>query len=486
MTSSASNIECLKQINTNREKGVALLIALFTLVVMSLIGLSIMVNSSSEVLVNDNFKKSRVTFFGAEAAVEEARFRLGDGAGTNKLASIPSTPTTAVYILGRSGIDPTTGNASSNPFFDPEYSGAITYRNSSGTTVNVGSSTLTSRTLVNTVQGANDRVPFAWSKVTVKTERLSAHDVNQDGTYNAIDPVYYGRNKATGKVSQYIADAAGVLAHEGQPVYLVTALGADQVGAVRKLQTEVAIPPPVNVNAAIDSFQDVDFSGNLDISGVDECNPANMVYGVSSAGTIDSLNPSQSVIGRTPPPPALPTDPSLCPGCPFTHDVPGLIQMLKDTGLFQDVNSSGTNVSCSGTPVACSGSNVNLGTPPNVPPPGIPTNTPVPKYYYSPGDLTLTSNNSVGYGILIVDGNVNMHGGVYFEGIIIARGTFNFTGGGGNNINIRGAVISGESINDTTSDLGGSIEIQYNSCSLINAWKYLPMTILSFKDRMIY
>ncbi len=63
-----------------------------------------------------------------------------------------------------------------------------------------------------------------------------------------------------------------------------------------------------------------------------------------------------------------------------------------------------------------------------MPPPGTPTNTPELKYYYSPGDLSLTSNNTLGYGILVVDGDVTFHGGVYFEGIIIAKGTFNFTG----------------------------------------------------------
>ena len=81
---------------------------------------------------------------------------------------------------------------------------------------------------------------------------------------------------------------------------------------------------------------------------------------------------------------------------------------------------------------------------------------------------------------------MTFNGGVYFEGIIIAKGTFNFTGGGGNSINIRGAVIAGDSVSDTTSDVGGSIEIQYNSCSIANIFTQMPLTRLTFKDRALY
>ena len=61
-----------------------------------------------------------------------------------------------------------------------------------------------------------------------------------------------------------------------------------------------------------------------------------------------------------------------------------------------------------------------------------------------------------------------------------------FTGGGGDSINIRGAVIAGDSVSDTTSDIGGSIEIQYNSCSIANVFTQMPMTVLTFKDRALY
>ena len=468
------------RIHTNR--GIALVVAMFALIILSMIGLALLSVSSIEVLVNQNSKSSRAAYFAADAGTEEARFRLMTTGG-NAIPP-PGNTTSAIYIRANTSIDPTSGSASTNPYFDPEYS-VISKRDSYGTQTTTASG-LNSSTFYTTMQGGSNQVPYAWVKITRKTEALAGQTVDNDNTNNTT-AVYYGGSTVTGMTSQYVRDATNSPTHNGNPIYLVTAMSVESGGAQRKIQTEVVIPPPVAVTAAINSYNNVGFNGTLNISGNDECNGgATQVYGVSSHGSIGSLNPSETVVGQPPPPPAAPTGPSLCPNCQFGYDVPTIINTYKNSPLFQRIDSAGTNISCSGSPTSCSGSNVNLGTPPNVAPPGSPTNTPVLQYYYSPGDLHITSNNSAGYGILIVDGDVTMNGGVYYEGIIISRGTFNFTGGGGNSINIRGAVIAGNSVTDTTTDLGGSIEVQYNSCSIINVYNQMPMTVLTFKDRALY
>jgi hypothetical protein len=470
------------------EAGVVLLAAIFALLILSLMGLSLLNNASTEVLINDNFKRSRAAYFAAEAATEEARFRLSPTAGANRIDTLFSdltASTTVVYIRRDATINPT-NSVSTNPFYDPEYN-TIKVRASDGT-LTTSTSTLSGQTPTYRASMITSNIPFAWVKVTRKTELLAGQNV--DAVNNQSTPVHFGPLTATGVVSQYVRDAANSLTHDplkSNPVYLVTAMALDNTGAQRKILTEITTPPPLNTEAAINSYHNVDFIGDLSISGIDECNPLNKVYGVSSHGTIDSLNPTQTVVGQDPPPPASPGDPSLCPGCPFNYDVPQLINWLKDNGPFQPINTTGTNVTCStGSAVSCTGSNAILGTPPNVPPPATPTNTPELKYYYSPGNLTLTSTNTQGYGILVVDGDVTFNGGVYFEGIIIAKGSFNFTGNGGDEINIRGAIVAGQGITDTTSDLGGSIEVQYNSCSIANAFMNMPMAVVTFKDRALY
>ena len=470
------------QSKAHTSRGIALIVAMFALLILSLIGLALLSVSSTEVLVNQNFKNSRAAYFAADAGTEEARFRLMTTGGN--VIVPPGNTTSAIYLRANTSIDPTTGSSSSNPYFDPEYS-VISKRDNYGTQTTTASG-LTSTTFYTTIQGGSNQVPYAWVRITRKTETLAGQTIDNDNTNNTT-AVYYGSNTATFLTSQYVRDATNSPTHNGNPVYLVTSMALDSSGAQRKIQTEVVVPPPVAITAAVNSYNDVDFSGTLNISGNDECNGgATQVYGVSSHGSVDSLHGPQTVTGQPPPPPAPVTGPSLCPNCPFGYDVPTLINMYKNSPIFQAITTASTNVSCSGSPVSCSGANVVLGTPPNVPPPGSPTNTPVPGYYYSPGNLHVTGANSRGYGVLVVDGDVTMDGGVYFEGIILAKGTFNFTGGGGNNINIRGAVLAGQSFTDTTSDLGGSIEVQYNSCSVLNVFNQMPMTVLTFKDRALY
>ena len=55
------------------EEGIALLVALFSLLILSSIGLALLTRATTEVLINDNFKRSRAAFFTAEAGVEEVR-----------------------------------------------------------------------------------------------------------------------------------------------------------------------------------------------------------------------------------------------------------------------------------------------------------------------------------------------------------------------------------------------------------------------------
>jgi Tfp pilus assembly protein PilX len=473
------------------ERGIALMVAMFALLILTLIGLAMLTRATTEVLINDNFKRSKSAYFNAEAATEEARYRLTPAAGANRIDTAFSDATasnTVVYIRANTSINPV-DQSSSNKYPDLEYV-TVSSRNSSGTQSNTAS-TLYNVAPTYFTSLMTGTVPFAWLKITRKTEALAGQNVDANAG-NQDSPVHFGQLDINGKLSQYVRDAANALTHSGSysnPVYLVTAMSLDATGAQRKVQTELVVMPPIEANAALDSFQNVDFQGNLDIDGRDECHPGDdskAVYGVSSAGTIDNPNPSQDINGADPPPPALPGSPSTCPTCPFSHDVPSLIQTLKNHPMFQSITTTGTGVGCSGTPISCTGSNAQLGTPPNVPPPGTYTNTPVPKFYYSPGDLRLTGNGSLGYGILVVDGDIEFNGGIYFEGIIIAKGTFNFTGGGADAINIRGAVIAGDSVSDTTTDVGGSIDIQYNSCSIASVFTQMPMTKLTFKDRALY
>ena len=67
-----------------------MIVAIFALLILSLIGLAMLTRATTEVLINDNFKRSK-TFLTAEAGTEEARYRLTPAAGANRIDNAFST-----------------------------------------------------------------------------------------------------------------------------------------------------------------------------------------------------------------------------------------------------------------------------------------------------------------------------------------------------------------------------------------------------------
>jgi len=165
---------------------------------------------------------------------------------------------------------------------------------------------------------------------------------------------------------------------------------------------------------------------------------------------------------------------------PFPYDINSLINRFKNQSSTINASTSQQpvipgqlpyNLSCTGTPVSCG--TVNTGAFGQVPSnfsnlqtAGAPTGN-INQTTYVPGNLDLQAHNT-GSGILVVDGDLIVHGGIQFYGLIIVRGSITFTGGGsGGGSNIIGAVLAGQSAQADT--LGGSAQFQYDSCALANA-----------------
>lgn len=68
-----------------------------------------------------------------------------------------------------------------------------------------------------------------------------------------------------------------------------------------------------------------------------------------------------------------------------------------------------------------------------------------------------------GYGIILMEGNLNVHGGFDWNGLIIVTGKISFSGGASDKVNITGGILSGETaeIGTDTSDFGGSMVLHY-------------------------
>jgi Tfp pilus assembly protein PilX len=421
------------------EKGIALAASLLALSMLTLIGLSMTFVSSTEVLVNQNNKMRLVNLYLAESATEEARDRIRDLIASNQLSL--SDATKVVYIVADSSINPTTGNADSNPYFDPEYSSSL------------------SVSIINSDLGA---IGFAWVKIWQKTEARAAYSLtNSSG--NTTDPVFYGfdRIQPNAQLTQYVSAGSNVANHTGSPVYLVTALARNSSGYRQRVATDIAALPSPPMNAALFSKDAIQVLGSgVVVEGNDQ-----------SAGTPVPLNGLESVstitgdlAGVTGTP--LPDRPLSS----YSYNMSSLLKSLKPP-FTKDIEQivPGITILSDGTYV---GSGLSLGQ--------VPTSGDISQSTYVDGPLNIS--DSSGQGILVINGDLSVTGSFTFFGLIIVKGKIHLNGGGMEGIRIHGAVIASSDLGDAQSVLDGIVQIRNDSAMIQAQFNRLQYARLAFRE----
>jgi hypothetical protein len=178
---------------------------------------------------------------------------------------------------------------------------------------------------------------------------------------------------------------------------------------------------------------------------------------------------------------------------PWPYDTNTLIEQYKAQAQY--TTSAPWNYSCTGTAnfTAVPATYQNCGTQTSqtfgVYPTGLPSSASgsSPITVYVPGSVKLTSA-ATGSGILIVDGDLEINGGLNYYGLILVRGKVSFTGGAGQSVNLYGAILAGEDVNATdqasTDDFGGSINFRYDSCALSQSNSSTPPRLLATHEIM--
>src|ERR1041384_2495010 len=91
-----------------RERGVAMMVALFALLLLSVVGLGMMYSTNMETSINGNYRDKQTAIYGALAGLQEARDRIRPFDATQAIPAgriIPPTalPTTTngavIYII---------------------------------------------------------------------------------------------------------------------------------------------------------------------------------------------------------------------------------------------------------------------------------------------------------------------------------------------------------------------------------------------------
>ena len=381
------------------QQGMALIMTLFVLAILSLVGLGLITTSNLETRINSNSRSAYPAYYAAEAGLEEATYRL-NGTAVNPISLVfLDSPTKVVYLRQNTNIDPTN---SSGPCYDNEYA----------------SSNFSMINYVPSNQGSNP-IPYQWVKISMKTKRLSGQDVDNAGlTTNQDTPVYFDG-------AQYLYDPVNGInpLKMGFPVFQLTSFSMTPEGAACKVRREIAsasfpgLPGALFLNGPSPTFNGSTspfywVNGNdLAASGVNK--PA---IGVLSNVVVANLVPILPVPGNY-------------VGSGGTNPDVENISLISPTmyttpqGLEGMLNHIVSNASATYPPstTQCTGANC-WGTPMN------------PMVNVFEGDCNLGGNT--GYGVLVVRGNFQMLGSGSFDGLVlvVGQGVMTVTGTGSGRI----------------------------------------------------
>jgi Tfp pilus assembly protein PilX len=246
------------------EQGVALLLALLALLLLSAIAAGMMFMSGTETSIGANFKASETAYFAARAGIEEVRERMVSDPGLMAAlpllpAQIPPAGLTAIYVKQSNVADADiTDLKPSNMVADDElcHDFTATYGGMKHGTANTrcsGSSGLPAgtgwyTTVLSTApfSGGSGRLDYKWVRITLKADSSSPYPVdlipgnaNNQVCWNGISEVVL---PTTGPPFP-IPTSCSKMSPTALPVYLLTALAVTPSGARRMLQEEIAQTP---------------------------------------------------------------------------------------------------------------------------------------------------------------------------------------------------------------------------------------------------
>jgi hypothetical protein len=400
----------------SRQRGVALIAALITLLLIAAITAGMIILSTTETNTSANFRDEQRAFFSAKAGIEEVRDRLRTGA-TDTLRAAGTLPTTlpggansALYILNPANgesVAPWAGN-----YPDEEICKETTALGCTNGLPNGGA--WHTSVLASTAYAPAAPAPvldWKWVRITLKQNNTLAPYYTNGTNANTNQVCWNGTNE--------YADPTAGCAAPNLPVYILTALAVTPSGSRRMVQTEVVedkinftSPSALTLDGTGDLFAP-GASGNWGVDGTDHagCGVTTLGPPVHSIGVPDNAdvvpivtsiqgppNRSGNYPGQTASPDVANISATMPPNLQTVSSLQNLMTTVKN-------NSTQPVLYC---PTGCSG----LSTPGDVT---------APQIIYVNGNLSL-SGNITGYGILAVTGSLTISGNVTWNGLVLVIG----------------------------------------------------------------
>ncbi|HET8922692.1 MAG TPA: hypothetical protein VFN26_06800 [Candidatus Acidoferrum sp.] len=240
--------KCRPDRASEREAGIALLISIFILLLISVVAIALIVSSGTESALAGNYRSSTTVYYASLSGLEEARSRLfarnPSSFNNTQPGFIPSPGVTmavgsVAYVLNPSP-NPAFGETLGNLLalypdveYDNEFGpGALAAANAAGTVQTTPS--VWSTGPLNAVNGTMGGPFFKWVRINPVSEISLNLDVDADGRPDSPTPIYYNGTSFSNSLSA------------GPQVFEITSL-AVLPDRSRKLLQYLVTPSPVQL-----------------------------------------------------------------------------------------------------------------------------------------------------------------------------------------------------------------------------------------------
>src|SRR5713226_4332269 len=276
------------------ERGVALIIALLVLLLITAVGIGMIIMSNTETNVSSNFRDEQTAYFAAKAGIEEVRDRLRAGAANSLLlpttlgSTLPGAPSGILYVinpLGSETVAPWDFAHSNYP--DNQIAKEL---NCAGTAP-TGAWWVPVSPTASTSYAASPILQWKWVRVMEKINKSDTgctRVTSVDGTTNGNRVCWTGTHEVTTLLTSCNAANANYM-----PVYELTALAVTTGGSRRMMQYEVAqnafpaIPGAFVFDGSQPSFNPPNSSA-FTVSGADtNLHPGNAINGVTCPAPVN-------------------------------------------------------------------------------------------------------------------------------------------------------------------------------------------------------
>jgi hypothetical protein len=479
----------------HRQEGIALLIAIFVLLLISVVAIALLVSSGTETALGANYRTSSTVYYAAIAGLEEARGRLLPKNPKYFGASVISPTTTfplsqTLYVINRLSGDNIAPWDSSNTYYDNEYQTEF------GTAASSASWQSVNSVWDSNIQGIPGPI-YKWVRVNAATEQSLFLHVNGTSSYENTTPIFFDPFHVDNLGNPWASLVVGSTPTAVQALE-ITAMASLPNGSKKILQYLVA-PMAFNLkfpSALTMDGNDVTFSvpssSAFQVSGTDQNDPLHALpngctpgpSSVEGVGYTNNTDASQSNVLSAILPANKPNYTGVggsTPNVGYIGGAGGLAGNLQNvSGLSSLVQNITQNAD-----VVVNGP----ATQSDMPAAMSPTN---PMTVVVNGDLTFNGWHNTGYGILLVTGTFTYDPDASWDGIVLVIGQGVISAHQGGAGQFHGAMLVANTVGGSGNNTGpssfdftsgaGSDGIYYSSCWINYVQAPYTYKVLSFHE----